>query len=69
MSGKLSVVKENRPLMPSSTFASLVEGRSDWVSVQAGAKSSSVNFRTEGIASDSSTERMSSAEIGIGRWP
>lgn len=55
--------------MPSSTLASRVAGSRDWVSVQASSKSSSVNFRTDGIASASSTERMSSAEMGIGRWP
>lgn len=67
--GRPSVVKENRPLMPSSTLASLVAGSSDCVSVQASAKSSSVNFRTDGIASASSKERISSAVIGMGRWP
>lgn len=63
------MVKEKRPLMPSSTFASFVAGSRDWVSVQAGAKSSSVNLRTDGMSSASPTERMSSAEMGIGRWP
>ncbi len=55
--------------MPSSTFASRVAGSRDWVSVQAGSKSSSVNFRIDGISSASSTERMSSAEMGMGRCP
>lgn len=63
------MVKENRPLMPSSTLASAVAGSRDCVSVQASAKSSSVNFMTDGMSSASSTERMSSAEMGIGRWP
>ncbi len=39
-SGKLSVVKENSPLMPSSTLASGGAGSSAGVSAQAGAKSS-----------------------------
>ncbi len=65
----LSVVKEKRPLMPSSIFASRVAGSRDWVSVQASSKSSSVNSSTEGITSAASTGRMSSARIGIGRWP
>ena len=66
----LSVVKEKRPLMPSSIFG--VAGRraaAAWVSAQASAKSSSVNSSTEGITSAASTEAMSSASTGIGRWP
>lgn len=55
--------------MPSSTLASAVAGSRDCVSVQASAKSSSVNFMTDGMSSASSTDRMSSAEMGIGRWP
>lgn len=68
-SGMLSVVKENRPLTPSSRVACSAAGSSARVSAQAGAKSSPVNGSTEGMTSASATGRISSGVIGIGRWP
>src|SRR5919197_973861 len=46
-SGMLSVVNENSPLKPSSTFASRVDGSRIWVCFQASAKSSSVKSSTD----------------------
>ncbi len=68
-SGMLSVVKEKRPLMPSSILASRVGGSRDRVSVHASAKSPGVNGVTDGITSASRTEAIASGRTGIGRWP
>lgn len=69
ISGRLSVVKENSPLNPSSISASRMAGSSARVSFNAGAKSSGVKASIDGITSASAGEAMASGSTGMGRWP
>ena len=69
MSGMLSVVKENMPLMPSAISVSAVDGSSALVCFQASSKSRGVNSRTDGITAASASGTISRASSGIGRCP